>query len=269
MKMNATIKAQWVSRLQDPELFSAIRYMHLPGGAFDCLGILCDIYLQDIYLLPTGQGSHAASLLLSIQTTRQGIVDKISDAGGFAFGQNLTLNSGVSDLYKSDTILPRDKKEIKRVWGAVVGEQVTIDAISASFNDPQFNAVVGLYDTAIEVYRQWLAGLVGPGGWGNLTKSWKVDYTSVDTTSRWVPSSDGTYFTIDGYFDKLPESVQNWAELYTQDPVILVTDAYGFHGSSMGVFLNKIHDGTILKSDGGTSRMYTIPEMASFIQQQL
>jgi hypothetical protein len=267
--MNQTIKDQWVTRLTDPNLFSATRFLHLPGGAFDCLGVLCDIYLQAVYLLNSGQGQVGADLLLSIQTTRQTIVDKIRNAGGIDFEQNLTLNGGVSDLYKSDTILPRDKKEIQRVWGAVVSEQVTIDAISASFNDSQFNAVVGLYDTAIEVYRQWLAGLSNPGGWDNLTKSWRLDYTSIDTSDRWVLSSDGTYYIVDDYFDKLPESVQNWAELYTQDPVVLVSDAYGFHGIEMGVFLNKLHDGTILKNDAGVARAYTLLEMADLVNFQL
>jgi len=274
--MDSTIKAQWIARLTDPDRLIAYDYLHQPGGLFDCLGLLCDIYLQAVYPLASGQGAFAGSLLNNIKTYRDNVVSQINTiTHSMEFGPNFNLNNGVIDLYKSDMISPKDKKEIKTVWNYTVSEQISIDAVAAGIG-----ILTGQYDTAVEIYRQFLASLTGPGGWLDATKNWKTDYTSVDTSDSWILSNDGTYYLIANYFDKLPEEVQVWSGLFTQDPTLEVTDAYGFHGSAlhpgppMWVSLNKIHDGEVQKNDdtvvaGGVARPYTMMEMAMLIEQQL
>jgi hypothetical protein len=60
-----------------------------------------------------------------------------------------------------------------------------------------------------------------------------------------------------------------WSKLRSADPVLLVSDAYGFHGATLPMFLNKLNDGFIQKNDNGVRRNYTYAELAAMIAQQL
>ena len=289
--MDSTIKAQWLSRLNNPDYIQATGYLKVVGGAFDALGLLCDIYLQANYILVVGQSIVAGESITSIQSTRQILVDFMAEIGSQNFGRNIQLDNAVRDLYYSDVLTPADKDIIKSSWSAIVVEQVSIDSLAASLiatyreiadnpGTPPEDAMTadhhfltltvakGDYDTAVTVYKQWLATLNQPGGWNATTQSFNLDYTSVDTSARWENVGEDFFF-INGYKDKLPEAVQRWAKLRSNDPVLMVGDAYGFHGATLPMFLNKLNDGFIQKNDGGNRRNYTVAELVEFISQQL
>jgi len=262
--MNGIIKAQWISRLQDSEMFQCSRYLHMAGGTFDCLGVLCDLYLQAIYMLPTGGAATANALLKAIQATRTTLLTTLL---GHDPLPNIALNNAVINLFtvvKGDKISPNDRGEIKASWLAIRADQLAIEAAYPTM-DTNYPVEAGNYGTAVEMYRLWLAGLTGPGGWDGSSSDWRHDYTSVDTETRWTRDSlDNEYYTLGGLSDKLPESVATWAELYTQDPVLTV-QAHGFAGE-LPFFLNELNDGTILKPSGDK---FSLSEISGLIDTQL
>ncbi len=259
--MDSTIKQQWINRLTDPNYVQATGYLHVQGGAFDALGLLCDIYFQAFYTMPAGSAVNATAMLNYIKDTRQVVTDKITEAGGKVFTPNTHLEDTIRDAYNSDILDPADKIIIKNCWDNIRKEQIEIDALGGAFP-----VEIGYYDTAIAQYELFLASLSDPGGWDKVNHVWRTDYTSKDTTSFWINS--GNYFTIAGFNDKLPEAVQRWAQIKISDPILLVSDAYGFNGVTYPFFLNKLNDGNIQKNDNGVKRPYTPTELADMIRQQ-
>lgn len=265
--MNPTVKSQWLARLADPEVTQATGYLHLAGGAFDCLGLLCDLYLQATLHLNEGQGLTAHNRINAIVTSRAALVADLLALGGPNIPANVALNLALVDLFTNDTITPRDKEQIKFTWDAIKLEQAIIDAECAPY--PSLIPIVGQYDTAIEYCRLALVALTQPGGWDAATNDWRTDYTSVDTSAMWVRGPANTeYYSIEGYVDKLPEVVQVWSWLFTQDPMLEVTDAAGF-AVPMHVFINKLNDGNIQNGADQSPRNYTLTEIAALIQAQL
>ena len=289
--MDSTIKTQWLARLNDTNYIQAKDHLHTVGDAFDVLGLLCDIYLQANYHCSAGTVAVAYYDYLNIKTTRDTLVGVLVSLGAQGFGTNVLLDNALRDGVTSDILDPWTKEIIRTSWVSVLNEQGSLGSVSSNLlavydaivQDPlsspdqvveaatNYNilSISNIeYNTAIVVFRNGLDTLSGPGGWRSATLSWDTDYTSVDTSSRWVNHGDDFYL-INDFTDRLPEAVQRWARLNTSDPTLLVSDAYGFNGVTMPFFINKLNDGSIQKNVSGQPVDYTPAELAEMIGMQL
>lgn len=289
--MDSTIKTQWLARLNDTNYIQAKDHLHTVGDAFDVLGLLCDIYLQANYYVPAGTVAGAYYEYVNVKTTRDVLVGLLASLGAQDFGNNVALDNALRDVVTSDILEPWTKDIIQSSWISVLNEQSSINSLTDNLlamytviiQDPlstqeqiteaatKFNSLnisKSEYNTAVVVFKNDLDSLTDPGGWRSATLSWDTNYTSVDTSGRWVNKGDD-FFYINEFMDKLPEMVQRWAKLNTSDPTLLVSDAYGFHGVTMSFFINKLNDGSIQKNVNGHPQDYTSAELAEMIGMQL